>query len=237
MNNISIPIALICGGLGKRMHPVTYSKPKSLINVCGKPFIEHQLELLRFSGFKNVVICAGHFGKQIQDFVGNGNRWELNINYSFDGDYQIGTGGALIKALNLLGKEFFVIYGDSYLPINFHIIYDFFKKSNSLAVMAIYENNNKFDKSNVKYYEDGNNIYYSKNDTNEMIYIDYGVSIIRSSLLEDYKYNQMYIDLSQIFEEFSKNKLIKGYEVHDRFYEIGSFKGLSDITKYFEKIK
>lgn len=237
MNNIPIPVALLCGGLGKRMHPITHSKPKSLIDVCGRSFIDHQLELLRFSGFNNIIICAGHFGKQIQDFVGNGNKWDLNIKYSFDGNFQIGTGGALIKALNLLGDEFFVMYGDSYLPINYKLMYDFYKKNNSLAVMAILENNNMFDKSNVKYYQDNINIFYSKNNLHKMNYIDYGVSILRSTLFKDYKNNQINIDLSLIFEEFSKKKLIQGYQVKERFYEIGSFEGLSDITKYFEKIK
>ena len=108
-------MAILCGGLGKRMAPLTNNLPKSLIKVAGKPFIFWQLELLKRNGFENVVLCVSHLGDLIRQTVGNGERWGLSIQYNFDNPGEYGTVRAIKAALPLLGREFCTIYGDSYL--------------------------------------------------------------------------------------------------------------------------
>ena len=114
-----LPVVILAGGLATRMMPITEKIPKSLIEVAGKPFIIHQLEYLKAQGVGKIVICLGHFGEMIQALVGDGSRFGLNIEYSFDGALLLGTGGAIKKSLHLLPKDFFVVYGDSFLPINY----------------------------------------------------------------------------------------------------------------------
>src|ERR1700734_2407964 len=97
-----LPVAVLAGGAASRLHPLTKATPKSLVEVAGKPFIVHQLNLLRREGVERVVLCVGHLGEKIEEFVG---------------DRLLGTGGALRHALPLLGKAFFVLYGDSYLDV------------------------------------------------------------------------------------------------------------------------
>ena len=116
---MSIPVAIITGGLGARLENKTLNKAKALIDVAGEPFISRQLKYLSDQGLKDVVLCTAHLGKQIKDFVGDGSKFNLNVTYSDDGVKLLGTGGSIKKALNLLGKNFFILYGDTFLPINF----------------------------------------------------------------------------------------------------------------------
>lgn len=233
---MKLPLALLCGGLGTRMSPLTDQKPKSLIEVCGKPFIEHQLNLLRSSGFNKIIICAGHFGSQIAEFVGNGSKWGMNIQYSFDGDGQVGTGAAVLNALELLGNSFFIMYGDSYLPIDYSSMQNLFDENNYSAVMAVFKNQNRHDTSNAMFIGDSALVRYSKNSPNsEMEYIDYGVSILDGRAFDPYKSIKEF-DLSKVFEDISEKRQLLGFEVYSKFYEIGSFQGLSDLNKYFEGI-
>ena len=111
------PVAILSGGLATRLRPVTEQMPKALLEVAGEPFVAHQLRLLKREGITRVVLCVGHLGDKIRDAIGDGRRFGLEVSYSFDGDTLLGTGGALRQALPLLGKCFFVLYGDSYLDI------------------------------------------------------------------------------------------------------------------------
>src|SRR6266571_2872724 len=123
-----IPVAILAGGLATRLRPITEKIPKSLVAVAGRPFLAHQIELLRDQGLRRLVLCVGYLGEMIQREFGDGSKWGVRLEYSFDGDQLLGTGGALRKALPLLGEKFFVLYGDSYLPIEFNPVAKFFQK-------------------------------------------------------------------------------------------------------------
>src|SRR5687768_7393740 len=146
---VNIPIAVLAGGLATRLYPLTSRTPKSLIPVAGKAFLKHQLELLRASGLEHVVLCVGYLGDMIQREIGNGSRFGLTIEYSSDGAMPLGTGGAVRNALPLLDEEFFVLYGDSYLPIDYAAVADFFHRSGKLGCMTVFRNEGRYDKSNV----------------------------------------------------------------------------------------
>src|SRR3954452_22252294 len=114
-----VPVALLAGGLATRLRPITETIPKALVDLAGRPFIDHQLDLLRRNGVRTVVLCLGHLGEQVQAHCGDGSRYGLTLRYSFDGDKLLGTGGAIRRAAHLLdgGPDgtFWVMYGDSYM--------------------------------------------------------------------------------------------------------------------------
>src|SRR5271169_2376083 len=124
-----IPVAILAGGLATRLRPTTETIPKSLIIVAGEPFIAHQLRLLERENLKRVILCVAHLGEMIRDYVGNGERYGLEVSYSFDGEQLLGTGGALRRALPLLDTAFFVLYGDSYLDIDYRAVLSAFERS------------------------------------------------------------------------------------------------------------
>ena len=229
-----LPIAVLLGGFATRLGELTKEKPKALIKIGGAPFIDYQLNLLKKNGYEKIVFCVSYKSKQIQDYIGDGSKFGLNVQYSFDGDTQLGTGGAIQNALGLLGEEFAVIYGDSYLPIKFVQVERFFKSSNALAVMVVYKNEDRFDVSNVKF-KTKYKIEYSKSHQSlDMSFIDYGLTYFRATAFEQNRLGTSY-DLAELCQNLSKQNNIDGFEVHDRFYEIGSVNGIKEFSNYLRK--
>jgi MurNAc alpha-1-phosphate uridylyltransferase len=229
-----LPVAILAGGLATRLRPITKTIPKSLIEVAGKPFIFHQLKYLRKQGVTSVVLCIGHLGEMIQKAVGDGSNWGMQVTYSVDGPFLLGTGGALKKALPLLGDQFFILYGDSYLPINFSDVQNAFINSEKLGLMTVLENENRWDKSNIMF-SGGKILEYNKALIRaEMLHIDYGLGLLKASVLVAYSQNESF-DISKVYNCLSLDGQLAGYEVFERFYEIGSQQGISDTETYLLK--
>ena len=222
------PLALLAGGLATRMRPLTETIPKSLLDVAGKPFLDHQLALFAKQGIKRVVVCAGFLGEQMQDFAGDGERWGLSIDWSFDGDQLLGTGGALTRALPRLGDEFIVTYGDSYLDEPFAPIVDTFHASGQPGLMTVFRNEGRYDTSNIEF-EDGRLKRYDKvNLTPAMKHIDYGLQVLKAQVLNGWPKGQKF-DLSAVYSSLVEQGRMAGYETARRFHEIGSREGLAGL--------
>ncbi|HWE51471.1 MAG TPA: sugar phosphate nucleotidyltransferase [Bryobacteraceae bacterium] len=215
-----IPIAILAGGLATRLRPLTETIPKSMVRVCGRPFIEHQIEYIRRQGLRRIVVCAGHLGEQIQHYFGD------SLEYSFDGGTPLGTAGALQKALPLLGERFFVMYGDSYLPTNFSEVMHGFAASGARAQMTVFRHRER----NV-WFEDGHIRAYDKTKTApEMQHIDYGLSLFRARAFDKVREG----DLATVFNDLLAAGQLAGHEVSERFYEIGSPAGLAEFRHDFQ---
>jgi NDP-sugar pyrophosphorylase family protein len=228
---MSLPVAILAGGLATRLWPLTHQTPKSLLEVAGKPFVEHQVNLLVENGFNELVFCVGYLGHLIEDYLGDGSRFGIQIRYSYDGEKPLGTGGALLNARSLLGKAFFVLYGDSYLDCDYVQIESCFRSQTKAGLMTVYRNEGQWDKSNV-IFEAGEIICYDKkNSAPEMQFIDYGLSILTSQALASYPMDQAF-DLSTVFQALIRKRQMLGFEVFQRFYEIGSLSGLKETENY-----
>lgn len=228
-----LPIAILAGGYGTRLKDLTSNKPKALIEICGKPFIEWQLDLLAENGFSEVILCLSHKSEMIVEHLNAHRSRSLKIEYSFDGETQLGTGGAIRKALDKLGSKFAVLYGDSYLPFDFSRMQNDFLNSTRPALMAVFLNENLLDASNVRF-KDASLIEYSKGTNNpDFKFIDYGITYLHADLFHKYE-SSVCFDFSDLLSWAARNDLLQGFEVSERFYEIGSFQGMSDFTKYIE---
>ena len=228
------PLAILAGGLATRLGAVTEKIPKALIEVAGKPFICRQLDHVRRQGITDVVMCTGHLGEQIRAVVKDGAAYNLRVRYSPDGPKLLGTGGALRQALPLLGTHFFVLCGDAYLPCDFGAIQQAFTKCDKPALMTVLRNEDRWDKSNVVY-RDGVVVDYNKRARHpDMAHIDYGLGILSSSVLTQYREKETF-DLADVYHELSVSNRLAGFEVTERFYEIGSFQGLKDAEIYFSR--
>ncbi|MHB8138577.1 MAG: nucleotidyltransferase family protein [Smithellaceae bacterium] len=230
---MSMTVAIVAGGLATRLYPITQTIPKSLVDVAGKPFIIRQLDYLKQQGITRVVLCLGYLGDQVEAVVGDGSVFGLDVFYSWDGPILLGTGGALRQALPLLGEQFFVFYGDSYLPIDFQAVAQGFLASCKPALMTVLKNHDQWDKSNVLFGGGCITEYNKRAPRPEMAHIDYGLGILSSSVLKNIPANVPF-DLADIYHKLSLQGLLAGYEVFERFYEIGSQKGLSDTIEYFK---
>jgi len=230
------PIVILAGGLATRLRPITEKIPKSLIEINGEPFVFRQLELLEQKGFKTVHFCLGYLGHLVEDVVKESEYFKrLKISFSYDGEILLGTGGTIRKIINQLPNYFFVTYGDSYLDIDYYKIQKTFelKKINFTSLMTVYKNRNLFDNSNV-IFENGIIELYSKTKQNsKMSHIDYGVGILSNKSMVMYDLNTTF-DLAELYEKLSINNALFGYEVFQRFYEIGSLQGIDDLSNYLK---
>ena len=228
------PFAILCGGLATRLRPITEKIPKALVEIAGEPFIAHQLKLLKRNDIEKVVLCVAYCGEMIREVIGDGSKFGLQINYSFDGEVLLGTGGSLKKAIYLLGDSFFVLYGDSYLDCDYRSVQTAFERSGKSALMTVFLNENRWDKSNVLFVNGSIVSYDKKNLKPEMEHIDYGLGIFKSKVFKTVSENTAY-DLADIYKNLAHNGDLAGYEVAQRFYEIGSKEGLEETIKYMEE--
>ncbi len=231
MTASDLPVAILAGGMATRLRPITEKIPKLLVEVAGEPFFSHQLRLLKQQGLTRIVLCAGYLGEMIVDQYGDGAKWGLKIEYSFDGPKLLGTGGALIRALPKLGDAFYILYGDSYLLVDYLGIGDSFLRSGRLGLMTVYENRELYDASNV-WFEDGEiRIYDKKAKVPQMHHIDYGLGLMRADAFKDWPGDEV-VDLAAVYQKLLSNHQLAGYEMHQRFYEIGSHAGLKGLDQF-----
>jgi NDP-sugar pyrophosphorylase family protein len=228
---MSLPVAVLAGGLATRLRPVTEQIPKALVEVAGIPFALYQLAWLRRQGIDRIVFCVGYRGEMIREVLGDGRRWNLSIDYVFDGDRLLGTGGAIKRALPALGDKFFVMYGDSYLDCDLASIEQAFRRSGRAGLMTVFRNDDRWDRSNVLFV-DGRLVRYDKrNRTPDMRHIDYGIGVLTAAALAPFPADEPF-DLAAVYQQLLSGDDLAGFEVSERFYEIGSPEGLEETRAF-----
>jgi NDP-sugar pyrophosphorylase family protein len=223
-----LPVAILAGGLATRLRPITETIPKSLVPVAGRPFLAHQLALLQAQGIRRAVLCVGHLGEMIEREFGDGAAHGIELKYSHDGPVLLGTGGALRRALPLLGEAFFVLYGDSYLPIQFRAVAEAFARGGKAGLMTVYRNEGRYDTSNVVFADGGIRVYDKQARLPEMRHIDYGLSVLRAEAVASRGPGEKF-DLADLLRRLVAQGQLAGFEVTERFYEIGSPAGLAEL--------
>jgi NDP-sugar pyrophosphorylase family protein len=220
-------MVILCGGLATRLGDLAKDIPKSMIDIDGKPFLEYQIENLKRNSITDIVLCVGHLSKKIEDIFGDGSKLGVNIKYSHDGDKPLGPIGAVKNAEDLLEEIFFIMYGDSYLSVDYQKVYSFFIQNDKQGLMVIYKNYDKFDKSNISV---ENNMVkgYGENDA---IYIDYGASLLRKESLDTVPSSQMY-STGEFFSNLIKKNELLAFEVKERFYHIGNPEALEEFRNF-----
>ena len=229
-----LPVAILAGGLATRLRPITETIPKSMIEICGTPFAHWQMKQLAKAGVTEIVYCVAYKSEMIKKYLGDGSKYGVKVGYSHDGPNQLGTGGAIIKALPYLGDKFMVLYGDSYLPIDFTKVEKEYYQCGKPALMTVYANSGRFDESNADFTGGILNRYQKGVSSKEMTHIDYGLSCFDKLAFSSYS-RESPMDLAQICTELVCSNQMVGYEVFERFYEIGSHQGILDFTSYVER--
>jgi NDP-sugar pyrophosphorylase family protein len=222
----------LAGGLATRLRPITATIPKALVEIGGRPFIDYPLHLLRRNGIRRVVLCLGHLGDQVEKYLSKSEFHGMEIRYCHDGAQLLGTGGALRRAAPLLGEVFWVMYGDSYMEINYRsVLAAFLEQPRYLGLMTVVNNQDRWDRSNVVF-RDGRLWRYDKRQqTSDMTHIDFGVALLRRSALERIPPHRP-ADLADLYSGLVAEGRMMGHEVTQRFYEIGSPAGLEETRAY-----
>lgn len=220
------PVCILAGGLGTRLGEHARDRPKALVPVAGRPFILHQLEQIRSHGGREVVLCVGHLGEQIEDQVGDGTAHGLVVRYAYDPPGLAGTAGAVRAALPLLGERFLLLYGDTYLPVDFADVDTAQRVSGRPALMTVLRNAGRWDASNTVY-ADGLVLHHDKHaPADGAEWIDYGLAVLTPEAL--LRTSAMHADLSDVYRELAQQRMLGGLEVTERFHEIGTPAALAE---------
>jgi NDP-sugar pyrophosphorylase family protein len=231
-----VQCVVLAGGLGTRMRRHTRSVPKAMIPVAGEPFIRHQLRLLAAGGVDDVVLSVGHLREVLEAEVAVHAPEGLTVRCIADGPVLLGTAGALRQAAGagLLADTFFLTYGDSYLRLDYREIWDRFDPRRYRGLMTVLRNDAGLDVSNadvaggvVRRYRKG----VADPAAEGLHHVDHGLSILQRSVVEELVPQGVRHDLAQVFEELAARGHLQGHEVHERFYEIGSERGLADLER------
>jgi MurNAc alpha-1-phosphate uridylyltransferase len=226
----SLPsVCILAGGLGTRLGQQVKDTPKPLIEVAGEPFLIHQLRLLARYGASRVVLCVGYLGERIEERIG-GERFGIAIDYSYDAPELDGTLGAIRRARSLLGDRFLVLYGDTYLRIDYADVARAWAASGLPAVMAVFRNEGRWDTSNVIYDGGRVSVYDKASPGPEMHWIDYGLGGLSASVLDEVPASEG--DLSVLYHQLSSEGRLCGYEASNRFYEIGTPEALAESDAF-----
>lgn len=231
---------ILAGGLATRLRPVTETIPKALVEVAGKPFLDHQLACFAANGVTDVVLSVGYLGEQIRGFAGDGSRWGLRAQVVEEGKDLRGTAGAIRLALDqgALADEFAVAYGDSYMPIDFKTVRDSFLASGKPALMVVLRNEGKWERSNCEV-QGSQVVLYDKTPgaagSEKFHHTDYGISFWKADEFRARVPAGVKMDLAGVFHDLSREGKLAAYEAPSRFYEMGSPEGLEELRKLLEK--
>ena len=222
------------------MRPYTNGNPKALLPVLGRPFVDWQLRRLAANGIDRLTLCIGYGGDALQSYVGDGSRYGMTIRWVSEGDDLLGTGGAIRLAheVGALENVFFVLYGDSYLPVDMQRVAGAWQTSGLPALMTVMRNDGRWDRSNAVY-ASGRVILYEKGGAeaqrHDMHWIDYGLSVLTRETIAECVPRGAVVDLADVMKSLSLGGRLAGLEVSERFYEVGSFAGLMQFEDYLKK--
>jgi len=225
-------VAILCGGLATRLRPLTGRIPKSMIEIKGKPFLEHQIALLKENGLTDVVLCVGYLADSIKSYFDTGKAFGVAIQYSEE-EEPLGTGGALKKAKGMLEDEFFVLYGDSYLLVDYQAVWRHFERLNKLALMTVYKNCGRIEPSTVRVQNDVVVKFDKHAPELGMMYMEYGLNIFKKEVLGLVRKNAF--PIGDYFNALIERGELMALEMGRRFYEIGSRQGLLETRRVIRK--
>jgi NDP-sugar pyrophosphorylase family protein len=227
-----LPVCILAGGLGTRLGEITRTVPKPLVEVAGAPFLDHQLRLLAHHGAREVVLCVGYLGEMIEEKIG-AERFGISIRYSYDEPGLNGTLGAIRRAQPMLNERFLVLYGDTYLRIDYCAAQARWLESGLPAMMTVLRNEDRWDTSNVVFRDDRVVTYDKFERSAEMEWIDYGLGGLSTAALDRAPVEEP--DLSSLQNRLAANGELFGYEATERFHEIGSPSALAEAEGFLRK--
>ena len=229
-----LPVCILAGGRGTRLGEAVRDTPKPLLTVAGEPFLRHQLRLLRSHGASQIVLSVGYRGELIEARIGDGADLGLEISYIFDGPELRGTAGAVRNALPLLGDAFFVLYGDTYLRIDYADVQRTFQGGGFPALMTVLRNEGRWDTSNVLLQGDRVRTYDKQAPTADMHWIDYGLGLLRADALDAAGPDEP--DLGGVYAALARDGQLGAYVATERFYEIGTPEALSETEAFLQSL-
>ena len=216
------------GGLGTRLGPLTRNIPKGLIDVGGRPFLEHLILYLRKYSIDDILFCTGYLGDQIRSYFGDGSSFGIRINYSQEA-HPLGTGGALRPALPKIQDVFFLINGDTFLPIDYNQMLDSFRNSPALMMVAVFRAEKGDSRANLRV-ERGGEITGLGGE--ELSYIDAGVRLVRKEIASLFPLEEVFSLEDDLYPQLIETGKINAWPIEEQYYDIGTPERIKVFEEY-----
>ena len=222
---------ILAGGPGTRLRPITYSIPKPMILINNKPFLHYQLEFLKNNGMKDIILCIGYLSEKIIKYFGDGSKMGLSITCSIE-NKPLGTGGAIKNAEKYINGDFLVVYGDSYLSIDYQKAISSFKSVDKIGLLVVYDNKyNTSVKNNIAIDAKGFIIEYDKEtEKKNLKYVDAGVIVFKKEILDLIPKGKVSLE-KEIFPKLIEKKELIAFKSKVPFYDIGTFERMEKAKK------
>lgn len=228
---------ILAGGLGTRLRPLTHDVPKPMVPIGGKPYLERQLAYLAGQGFTDILLLTGYLGEQVEAHFGDGSGFGVRVRYSRE-ETPVGTGGALLQARPLLEDRFLLLYGDSFLPIEYREVMDLLSTpSPARLVLTAYDNRGEDTSvaNNLLVESTGRISAYEKGTGNPQLnFVEAGVVGMRKDVLEVLPEAPPASLENQAFPRIIAQGEAVAYITRQRFYDFGTPERLAQTEAYFE---
>ncbi len=222
---------ILAGGLGTRMQPLTFSTPKPMIRIHGKPFLEYIINLLRDNGIQKVLILTGYLHEQIEEYFKDGKRFDLSISYSYSpvGD---DTGTRIKKARELIQDKFLLLYSDNYWPLQLDLLTRFYKRMRTKASVVVYNNRDNVTKNNMLVDDKGFIQIYDRSRVNKNLNaVDIGFFLLDRNIFTNLpKKNFAFEDV--VLPRLIKKRQLGGFLTDHKYYSLTNPGRIPAIEKY-----
>ena len=211
---------ILAGGRGERMRPLTDIRPKPMIEVAGKPFLEHQVLLLRDQGFKKFLFLLGYLPEVVKNYFGDGSKWGVQIEYSVTAVEDL-TGRRVKLAEKKLDDIFLLVYCDNYWPLPMEKMWARFCAANVPLMVTVYSNKDNYTKSVLKVDDAGFvSVYDKKKKTPDLQGTEISFAIVRKELIEQMPDGNVSFE-ETLFQPLIAKKQLAAFVTHHRYYSVG----------------
>jgi histidinol-phosphate phosphatase family protein len=225
---------ILAGGRGTRLKPLTDTRPKPMVEICGKPFLAYQIEQLRDQGFKKVLLLLGYLPEVVQEYCGTGSRWGIKIEYSISAT-EDETARRLKLAEFLLDPYFLLLYCDNYWPMAIEKMWPRFVASGAPAMITVYTNKDHYTRNSVRVGADGYVEVYDKTcATPGLQGVEISYAFVNKSVVK------LLPEANMSVEEALYTRLVQRHQLlahvsHHRYYSVGALHRLPLTEAFFTR--
>jgi len=239
---LMIQTVILAGGAGTRLRPLTKNIPKPMALVAGRPFLEYQIEMLRENGLTSLLFLIGYRGEQISSHFGDGKDFGVRITYSQEPE-PLGSGGALKLAYQKLESSFLLLYGDSYLSLDYRDFIQGFVDSKKKAAVGAYHYRDAGDRGddarhNLCINKNGVVLRFAQNsDDEDLNYVESGVMALKKEVIDLLPGKHANSLGEVLFPALIEQGDVVAYITDKRFYDIGTPARITRAEQYFNALK
>ena len=224
---------ILAGGRGTRLRPLTDSRPKPMVEVNGKPFLEYQIEQLRDQGFEEILLLLGYLPEVVQNYCGDGSRWGVRIKYSVSAPDDE-TARRIKLAEPLLHPCFLLLYCDNYWPMQMDRMWSRFVSAGVPVMITVYTNKDGYTRNSVRVDSNGYVTVYDKTCRSEGLQgVEISYALVDKCVIESLSHENVAVE-EALYTRLANERRLLAYTTDHRYYSVGALHRLPLTEEFFK---